>query len=53
MENIPVESLPVKKLPVKTLSKSDQNGKLTTGIFSTDKVWNLDEWTLNGTSELI
>ena len=29
MENIPVESLPVKILPAKSLSKSDQNGKLT------------------------
>ena len=38
MENIPVESLPVKSLPVKSLSISDQNGKLTTGILSTDKV---------------
>ena len=41
MENILVESLPVKISPVKSLSKSDQNGKLTTGKLSTDKVVNV------------
>jgi hypothetical protein len=33
-----VGSLPVKTFPVKILSKSDQNGKLSTGKLSTDKV---------------
>ena len=39
VQNIPAINFPVKSFPVKTLAKSDQNGRVTTGIFSTDKVY--------------
>jgi hypothetical protein len=33
--------LPVESFPVKTLSTRDQNGKLSTGKLSTDKVYKI------------
>ena len=39
VQNIPAINFPVKSFPVKTLAKSDQNGRVTTGIFSTNKVY--------------
>ena len=39
VESIPVVILLVKSFPVKNLSISDQNGKLTTGKLTTDKVY--------------
>jgi hypothetical protein len=47
VERLPAKTWPVKSLPVKTLASEAPRGHVTTGYFSTDKVYDKTQMPLN------